>query len=186
MYKISAILLIHVIVCNDSLDKANYKLKSVIKFFPPSFLRITFELISVNESKYPINFGQADKFFTDIEINSMTLLRKFGLSLREADPPIKTRKMRLKAFSQDNLFPFIDHRYCKKQRKGGDTKRNKKSTTITNERAFSEHEVKKITGKNALTVNFENNNNADALPSITTFDNMKGMLIKKSLFDRYK
>lgn len=51
---------------------------------------------------------------------------------------------------------------------------------------LSKHELERIMVKNPLTVNFDYRKDPHSLPSITTFDKIKGMLIKKPIFERFK
>lgn len=117
----------------------------------------------------------------------MSLLRKNTLPTRDIDPLGKKKTLRGKTCSQVNILQFTPHIFgdCKNGRIYEFAQKVMPDSPLQ-EKPFTKDEMEKIVGKNSLTVNFMDRSNSNILPSITTFDKIKGMLIKKSLFERFK
>jgi hypothetical protein len=120
----------------------------------------------------------------------MSLLRKNTMPEGPMPFPPKKSQFRSKACSQINLFQLGNHLFasgasCKNGRTVG--KRGKPNGGCpSQEKPLTKEDMERIVSKNTLTVNFSNRNAINALPALTTFDKIKGILIKKPLFERFK
>lgn len=116
----------------------------------------------------------------------MSLLRKNTMPEWDSSSLNKKPQTRSKACSQINLFQFGRHfansSGFSKNRKRLDLSSVHNSGFLPQETALGKDEIDKIVVKNSLTVNFSESSEVNALPSITTFDKMKGILIKKPIF----
>jgi hypothetical protein len=120
----------------------------------------------------------------------MSLLRKNTMPEGEFQSPPKKPQFRSKACSQFNIFQLGHHVFgnassCKNGKLLYQSGKNNAGLP-PQAKPLTKEDVDKIVCKNSLTVNFSDRNAVNALPNITSFDKIKGILIKKPIFERFK